>query len=205
MSDAADKQSSTQLMPLEAIALRIVNLRGQRVILDSDLAALYEVPTKRFNEAVKRNIAKFPSDFMFQLDNEEFDSLRSQFATSNVGRGGRRYAPRVFNEHGALMAATVLNSPRAVQVSVYVIRAFVKLRELAASHQDFAKRLDEIEAKNDHTTLKLEAFANVTRRQLKEVFEALRQLTTTPDPPKRPIGFVYPEENNKPKTKTAKG
>jgi hypothetical protein len=93
MSEAADKQSSTQLMPLETIALPIVNLRGLRVILDSDLAALYEVSTKCFNEVAERNITEFPSDFMFQLDSEDFDSLRSQFATSNIGRGGRRYAP----------------------------------------------------------------------------------------------------------------
>jgi ORF6N domain len=114
MSDAAEKQSSTQLMPLEAIGVRIVNLRGQRVILDSDLAALYEVPTECFNEAVKRNITEFPSDFMFQPDSEEFDSLRSQIATSNIGRDGRRYALRVFNEHAALMVATMWFDNQAV-------------------------------------------------------------------------------------------
>lgn len=107
-----------QVLAPEAISLRILSVRGQRVIVAADLAALYDVPTKRFNEAVKRNLAKFPADFMFTLTDDEFAALRSQFATSNSGRGGRRYAPRVFTEHGALMAATILNSPRAVEVSV---------------------------------------------------------------------------------------
>ena len=131
---------------------RIQVLRGQRVIMDADLAALYGVETKRFNEAVKRNAEKFPADFMFQLSAEEFEALRSQFATSNengtqiaTGRGGRRYAPRVFTEHGALLAATILSSPRAVEVSIYVVRAFVQLRELANTHQGLAKRLDALE------------------------------------------------------------
>ena len=143
--------STTELLAPEAISLRIATVRGQRVILDADLAALYEVPTKRFNEAVKRNAGKFPADFMFQLSAEEWDSLRSQFATSSApaGRGGRRYLPRIFTEHGALMAATLLSSPRAVEVSIYVARAFVRLRELAASHLDLAKRLGELEEKTE--------------------------------------------------------
>jgi hypothetical protein len=106
------------MVAIDTIASNIVVLRGQRVMLDADLAALYDVPTKRFNEAVKRNAAKFPADFMFQLSAEEFAALWSQSATSNAGRGGRRYLPHVFTEHGALMAATVLNSPRAVKISI---------------------------------------------------------------------------------------
>jgi hypothetical protein len=102
---------------VESISLSIATLRDQRVILDADLATLYEVPTKRFNEAVKRNAARFPADFMFQLDANEWEALRSQFATSNAGRGGRRYRPFAFTEHGPIMAAMVLNSARAVQVS----------------------------------------------------------------------------------------
>jgi hypothetical protein len=179
--------TALQTLAPEAITLRIATVRGQRVIVDADLAALYDVPTKRFNEAVKRNLTKFPADFMFTLSAEEFLALRSQFATSNgqsSGRGGRRYAPRVFTEHGALMAATILNNPRAVEVSIYVVRAFVRLRELATTHQDLAERLDEIEAKTDHLSFKHDAFANVTRKQLAEVFDALRQLMTPPDPPK---------------------
>jgi hypothetical protein len=145
VSTCRSRATAAQLLPLEAITLRIVSLRGQRVIVDADLAALYDVPTRRFNEAVKRNLAKFPADFMFTLNDEEFAALRSQFATSNAGRGGRRYLPRVFTEHGALMATTILSSPRAIDKSVYVVGAFLRLCELAATHGDLAKRLDELE------------------------------------------------------------
>ena len=196
----------TALQPLapEAITLRIATVRGQRVIVDADLAALYGVETKRFNEAVKRNLAKFPADFMFTLSAEEFQALRSQFATSNdqastsgPGRGGRRYAPRVFTEHGALMAATILNSPRAVEVSIYVVRAFVRLRELATTHGDLAKRLAELEEKTEALAMNHDTFSRNTRAQLKQVFDALRELMTPPDPPKRPIGFVTPQDKSK--------
>lgn len=188
-----------QTLAPEAITLRIVTVRSQRVIVDADLAALYGVETKRFNEAVKRNAAKFPADFMLTLTTEEFSALRSQFATSNdsPGRGGRRYAPRVFTEHGALMAATILNSPRAVEVSVYVVRAFVRLRELAASNGDLAKRLDELEQKTEALAINHDTFSRNTRAQLKQVFDALRELMTPPEPPKRPIGFVTPEDKGK--------
>ncbi|MBD8528196.1 ORF6N domain-containing protein [Pseudomarimonas arenosa] len=182
------------LLPLESITQRIISLRGQRVIVDADLATLYDVPTKRFNEAVKRNLAKFPDDFMFVLTEDEFAALRSQSATSNPGRGGRRYLPRVFTEHGALMAATLLNSPRAIEVSVYVVRAFVRLRELAATHADLAKRLADLEQKTEALAIKHEGFSRNTRVQLKQVFDALRELMTPPEPPKRPIGFVAPED-----------
>ncbi|MFZ5550306.1 MAG: ORF6N domain-containing protein [Pseudomonadota bacterium] len=199
--------SSTQLLAPEAITLRITAVRGQRVIIDADLAALYGVQTKRFNEAVKRNLAKFPGDFMFTLTAEEFTALRSQFATSNdqsPGRGGRRYAPRVFTEHGALMAATILNSPRAVEVSVYVVRAFVRLRELAATHGDLAKRLDDLEQKTEALAMSHDTFSRNTRNQLKQVFDALRELMTPPDPPKRPIGFVTHEDKGKKGSAAAK-
>ena len=189
-----------QLLPLEAITLRILSLRGQRVIVDADLAALYDVPTKRFNEAVKRNLAKFPADFMFTLTDDEFAALRSQTATSNAGlggRGGRRYAPRVFTEHGALMAATILRSPQAIEISVYVVRAFVRLRELAITHGDLAKRLNELEHKTEALAMQHDSFNRNTRSQLKQVFDALRELMAPPDPPKRPIGFVIPQEKRK--------
>ena len=117
---------STAAVAVETVASRILIVRGLRVLADSDLAELYGVPTKRFNEAVKRNAAKFPAEFAFQLTDGEFATLRSQFATSNPSRGGRRHLPRVFTEHGALMAATILSSPRAIEVSVYVVRAFVQ-------------------------------------------------------------------------------
>jgi ORF6N domain len=134
---------------LEAVTPRIATVRGQRVVIDADLAALYGVPTKRFNQAVKRNLAKFPADFMFALTQDEWDCLRSQIATLNVGRGRhRKYLPYAFTEHGALMAATVLNSPRAVDVAIYVVRAFVRLREVAATHSDLAQRLDGTRSQN---------------------------------------------------------
>ena len=161
---------TVQLLPLEAITLRILSLRGQRVIVDADLAALYDVPTKRLNEAVKRNRAKFPADSMFTLTDDEFAVLRSQSAISNAGlggRGGRRYAPRVFTEHGALMAATVLSSPPAIKLSAYVVRAFVRLRELAIAHGDLARRLDELERKTEALTMQHDGFNRSTRNQLK--------------------------------------
>ena len=183
----------------DAILPRILTIRNQRVIVDAELAALYEVPTKRLNEAVKRNLARFPQDFMFTLSAEEFALLRSQFATSSASpaHGGRRHAPRVFTEHGALMAATLLNSPRAVEVSIYVVRAFVRVRELAVSHADLAQRLAELEDKTEALAMSHDTFSRNTRNQLKQVFDALRELVTPPDPPKRPIGFVTHQDPEK--------
>ncbi len=190
------------VVAVEAIVSRIVTLRDQRVIVDADLAALYGVPTKRLNEQVRRNVERFPADFMFQLTPEEWNALRSQFATSNEStRGGRRYTPFVFTEHGAIMAATVLNSPRAVEVSIYVVRAFVRLREALGSSKELAVKLDALEQKTELLSLQHETFAGNTRAQLKQVFEALRQLMAPPpEPPRRPIGFVAPQET-KPKGK----
>ena len=183
---------------VESISLSIAALRGQRVILDSELAALYGVETKRFNEAVKRNAARFPADFMFQLTAEESDSLRSQIATLNTAASGRgqhrKYLPYVFTEHGAIMAAMVLASPRAVEVSVYVVRAFVRLREAAVLHKDLAERLASLEDKTESLTMQHDTFSRNTRAQLRQVFDALRELTTPPEPAKRPIGFVTHED-----------
>ena len=167
---------------VETITKRIQVVRGLRILLDADLAALYGVPTKRFNEAVKRNAAKFPSEFMFRLTEEEFAFLRSQNATSNTGRGGRRYLPHGFTEYGALMAATILNSPRAVEVSVYVVRAFVQLRELLANSKELAHRLNDLEK---HIEAK---FAN-QEAAIADILSAIRQLVNPPDPPRRRIGF----------------
>ena len=166
------------------------------------------VETKRFNEAVKRNAEKFPADFMFQLTQEEFANLRSQIATSSLdgsdaGHGGRRYLPRVFTEHGALMAATVLSSPREVEVSIYVVRAFVQLRDMANTHQGLAKRLDALEEKTEALAMSHDTFSRNTRNQLRQIFEALRELATPPEPPKRPIGFVT-QEDKKDKPTSAK-
>src|SRR6516225_5669510 len=123
----------------------IPTLRGHKVILDKNLAELYGVPTWRLNEQVKRNRRRFPDDFMFQLEIDEVEALRSQNAISKSGRGGRRYSPYAFTEHGAIMAASVLNSPCAVEVSVFVVRAFVKLRQMLASNEKLAAKIDELE------------------------------------------------------------
>ena len=196
---------------VQSISLAIAVLRKQRVILDSDLAGLYGVETKRFNEQVKRNEARFPADFMFQLTAEESDSLRSQIATLKTGRGQhRKYLPYVFTEHGAIMAAMVQGSPRAVEVSVYVVRAFVRLREAAVLNKDLAERLATLEEKTEALAMSQDTFSRNTRNQLRQVFDALRELTTPPDIPKRPIGFVtHEDKKDKPKgmskaTKAAK-
>lgn len=197
---------SDDLLPLETITQHILVLRGQKVLLDSDLAALYGVETRRLNEQVRRNLGRFPEDFIFEINAEEMANLKSHFATSSWG--GRRKLPLAFTEHGAIMAATVLKSPRAVEVSVYVVRAFIRLRELIVSNKELAHRLDELENKADLMELKHDTFAHNTRVQLKQVFEAIRELSAPPEPPKkRPIGFVSTDEKpNKPKaTAAAKG
>jgi hypothetical protein len=182
-------------LPLESITQRIVILRDQKVLLDSDLAALYDVPTKRFNEQVKRNLERFPPDFMFQVTEEENAALRSQFATLKAGRGQhRKYLPYVFTEHGAIMASMVLNSPRATQVSVYVVRAFVTLREMIGTNKELANRLDALESKADFMEVRHDTFEHNTRIQLKQVFEAIRELMAAPEPQKRAIGFVTLDE-----------
>ena len=163
------------VVPVEAIERKILLIRGRKVMLDSDLAKLYGVPTFRFNEQVRRNLKRFPEDFMFQLTKDEHRSLISQFAISKIGRGGRRFLPYVFTEHGALMAANVLKSEKAIEASIYVVRAFAKLREMIASHKDLARRLAELEKKYD--------------AQFKVVFDAIRQLMEPfPSKPRR-IGF----------------
>jgi hypothetical protein len=166
------------MVPVES---RILVLRDQKVILDSDLAELYGVPVKRLNEQVKRNRERFPTDFMFQLRPDERESLKPQIATSKGGRGGRRYAPYAFTEHGAIMAATVLNSDRAVEMSVFVVRAFVRLREVLASSQQLAGKIDELEERLDtHDT------------SIQELIEAIRELMAPEPPTGRKIGYQLP-------------
>jgi ORF6N domain len=178
------KKNKTALIAIEAIASRIVVLRGQRVMLDADLAALYGATTKRLNEQVERNLERFPSDFMFRLTNHEVAILRSQFATSSFAWGGRRYTPRAFTEHGALMAAMVLNSPRATEVSVYVVRAFVELRDTLVAHKELAKRLNELESR-------LEKKLATHDQAIVGILDAIRQLMVPPESTKkRRIGFV---------------
>jgi hypothetical protein len=173
-------KKDTALVPIEQISSSILFFRRQRVLLDSDLASLYGVTTKRFNEQVRRNLARFPADFMFQLTAEEVIALRSQFATSKLGRGGRRYAPYAFTEHGAIMAATILNTPLAVEMSVYVVRAFVQLRDILGSNKELARRLDELERKlASHD------------QAITGILNAIRQLMSPPPEPKRRgIGFT---------------
>ncbi len=182
--------------PTTEIERTILVLRGHKVMLDSDLAALYGTTTKRLNEQVRRNAERFPADFMFQLTNQELGVLRSQFATSNErpDRGGRRYLPFVFTEHGALMAANVVNTPRAIAASVFVVRAFVRLREVLATQTELARRLDQLEQQTAALVFKHDTLASNTRAQFKQVIDALRELMATPEPKRRPIGFVYPKE-----------
>jgi hypothetical protein len=164
------------LAKAEFVERRILLIRGERVILDFDLALLYGVQTRRLNEQVKRNRERFPEDFMFRLSNAEFTGLKSHFATSISGRGGRRKRPLAFTEHGALMAASVLNTPRAVQMSVFVVRGFVRLRSMLASHHEVARKLADLERRCD--------------LRFKSVFDAIRALMTPPAaPPRKPIGF----------------
>lgn len=151
----------------------ILLVRGQKVILDQDIAELYGVSTKRLNEQVRRNQSRFPEDFMFQLTREEFSILRSQFATSSWG--GRRYPPNAFTEHGAVMLAGVLNSPIAVEASIQVVRAFVRLRTMLASHKELARKLSELESRYD--------------KQFQVVFEAIRQLMAPTRKVPSKIGF----------------
>ena len=186
----------TALQPV--IQSRILALREQRVMLDADLAQLYGVETRVLVQAVKRNLARFPEDFMFQLSAEEWEVLRSQSVISNAeGRGGRRTAPYAFTEQGVAMLSTVLSSPRAIAVNIEIMRTFVRVRALAATHGDLAKRLAELEDKTEALAMNHDTFSRNTRNQLREVFDALRELMTPPDPPKRPIGFITPEDKSK--------
>ncbi len=150
------------LVPPERIERSILLIRGHKVMLDSDLAELYGVATKRLNEQVRRNLSRFPEDFMFQLTEPETQLLRSQIATSKEGRGGRRYLPYAFTEQGVAMLSSVLNSERAIKVNIEIMRAFVRLRRMLASHADLARKLDALERKYD--------------TQFKVVFEAIRQV-----------------------------
>ena len=173
-------------VPVEQISRSILVLRGHRVLLDAELATLYGVTTKRFNEQVRRNRERFPADFMFQLSAPEAEALRSQIATSNApprGRGGRRYLPYAFTEHGAIMAAMILSSPHAVEMSVYVVRAFVQLRELLASNKELARRFAQLE-----TRLDKKLFAH--DEAIAAILSAIRQLMHPPVPKRRPIGFT---------------
>jgi ORF6N domain len=189
MSTAAPEATAAPLS-IGQIAQRIRLIRGQRVILDTDLAAFYGETTKRFNQQVNRNLARFPAGFMFQLDEEEFANLRLQIATSSLKgtHGGRRYAPMAFTEHGAIMASMVLNSPRATELSIYVVQAFVELRSMLATNRELSQKLHALERKvSKHDD------------SIGELIQAMQQLLATPQVHKRPIGFVHSEDSPKPK------
>lgn len=172
------------MIELARIEGLIYEIRGIRVILDSDLANIYGVSTSRFNEQIKRNSARFPPDFRFQLTPEEHNSLRSQIAILEKGRGRyRKYPPYAFTEHGAIMAASVLSSPQAVEMSIFVVRAFVRLRELMSTHHRLGAKLDELERK-----------LSTHDEQIVVLFEAIRQLMDEPVPEKRRIGFGVEDE-----------
>jgi hypothetical protein len=169
--------TSSLAIPPERIEQQILLMRGQKVILSTELAQLYGVAPRALVQAVKRNRERFPDDFMFQLTRHEFANLKSQFVTSSWG-GVRRAAPYAFTEQGVAMLSSVLRSERAVQVNIAIMRAFVKLREMLASHRDLSRRLDEMEEKYDE--------------QFKVVFDAIRELMQPPERPRRRIGFARP-------------
>jgi hypothetical protein len=167
--------------PVSVVESRILFLRRQRIIIDTDLADLYRVPVKRLNEQVRRNRERFPSDFMFRLTSKEQKLLRSQIATSKKGSGGRRYLPYAFTEHGAIMAATVLNSKRAVQMSVFVVRAFVRLREMLATNRRLSAKVHELENHLDtHDSVIL------------DLIGAIKELTAPKVPRRQRVGFQLP-------------
>ena len=167
--------------PLHPVESRILFLRHQRIILDADIADLYGVPVRVLNQQLKRNCNRFPSDFVFQLTAKEHKILRSQIVISSSAHGGRRYRPYAFTEHGALMAATILNSERAVQMSVFVVRAFVRLREMLATNRNLAAKIYELESRLDSSD-----------SAIRDIFEAIKELVTPADPKRTRIGFQLP-------------
>lgn len=176
--------SEDSIVPIERIEQRIILIRGQKVMLDCDLAELYGIETKVLKQAVRRNMERFPGDFMFVLDRDEFAVLRSQTVTSKPEeRGGSRYLPMVFTEQGVAMLSSVLKSKSAVQVNIAIMRTFVRLRKMLESHRELALKLEELEAKYDE--------------QFRVVFDALRELMKPPEPKKNPMGFRVREEVEK--------
>jgi hypothetical protein len=170
----------TALVPNEHVSQAILLIRGQRVVLDRDLAAIYGVPTGRLNEAVRRNVERFPEDFRFQLTREEAERSRSQFAILKSGRGSNvKYLPHAFTEHGAIQAANVLNSPRAVVMGIHVVRAFVQLRDLLATSKELAQKFAELERK-----------LATHDQAITGILKAIHELMNPPAPKRRGIGFT---------------
>lgn len=178
ISNQGARMARESTLARKRVENQILLVRGQRILLDSDLAALYGVEVRSLNQAIRRNRKRFPSDFVFQLTPEEDRALESQIVISNVGRGGRRYLPYAFTEHGTIMAASVLNSPQAIEMSIFVVRAFVRLRETLATHKALAAKLAELEQK-------LEKHDGA----ITEIIDAIRALMIPPQKPLRQIGF----------------
>jgi len=179
-----DKLKRTDVVSVEQITQSILVFRGHKVLLDSDLAELYGVPTKALNQAVKRNAERFPEDFMFRLSGPEAEALnRSQPVTGSQKHRDPRFPPNAFTEHGTMMAAMILNSPRAVEMSVYVVRAFVKLRELLSSNRELARRFAQLETRLDKKLTEHD-------QQIATILSAIRQLMHPPAPKRRGIGFT---------------
>jgi len=185
--------NTSALALTKKVGSKILILRNQKVILDTDLAELYGVSVKQLNQQVKRNADRFPSDFVFILSKEEDENLRSQNVTSSSGHGGRRYLPHAFTEHGAIMAASVLNSKRAVEMSIFVVRAFVQMRESLLINQRVASKLSELESRLDSHD-----------QELQELVEAIRELMEPLPANNRRIGFEMPSADAKPDSKTLK-
>jgi ORF6N domain len=191
----ATTQRATLLPRIEA---RIQTIRGQRVMVDADLALLYGVETKRLNEQVKRNANRFPQDFMFQLTAAEKAEVVANCDHLQKLKFSKAL-PFVFTEYGAVALANVLASAQAVEMGIYVVRAFVQLRQAATLHADLAKRLTQLELTTERLEMSHDTFSRNTRAQLRQVMDALKELMTPPEPHKRPIGFVHSEDSPKPK------
>ncbi len=188
MGDSKKTETSLELIAAPAIEKRIYVVRGRQVLLDEDLANLYGVETRRLVEQVKRNLERFPEDFMFQLSGEEAAALRSQIATSNTGRGGRRYAPYVFTEQGVTMLSSVLRSRTAIAVNIEIMRTFVDLRRVAGSYAAPQERLDDLE---QDMTARLDRHDE----QLQQIFKVLHHLISPPPDTKHPVGFGIREKS----------
>ena len=185
--------NTSAIVLTKRVSAKILILRNQKVILDSDLAELYGVPVRQLNQQIKRNTHRFPSDFLFRLTAAEHKNLRSQNVISNAGRGGRRYLPNAFTEHGAIMAASVLNSKRAIEMSIFVVRAFVRMREALLINQRLVSKLSELESRLDsHDT------------EIGELVEAIREMMEPLPANSRRIGFAIPHEDAKHRGKAPK-
>lgn len=185
--------SETAIILAKRVSSKILVLRNQKIILDTDLADLYGVSVKRLNEQVKRNPQRFPPDFLFTLTQPEHENLKSQNATSSSSHGGRRYLPHAFTEHGAIMAASVLNSKRAIEMSIFVVRAFVQMRQAVAMNQHIVSKLAELEARLD-----------THDGEIQGLVEAIRELVEPLPANNRRIGFEGPSAGENPQLKSEK-